>query len=59
MDSYEKKQLIYKFVFVAIFIACLTAVITFYATFESVEKKYSLITGEISEDANENIKTVS
>ena len=59
MESYEKKQLIYKFILVIVFIVCITAVITFYATFNCMEKNYFLVTGNVSEDAKENINTIS
>lgn len=59
MKSYERKQLIYKFVLVIVFVACITAVITFYATFSCMEQSSLLVTGDISEDSKENINVIS
>ncbi len=59
MESYERKQLIYKFVLVIVFVACITAILTFYAAFNCVEQNYFLGTGEISEESTENIETIS
>lgn len=59
MSSYEKKQLIYKFILCVVFVACITAVITFYATFTKVENTRFPVAGEASKDAKENINTIS
>lgn len=59
MKSYEKEQLIYKFILVIVFVACITVVITFYATFNCMDKNYFLVTGDVSEDSKENISTIS
>lgn len=59
MNSYEKKQLIYKAVLAVVLIACLTAVITFYATCKTMENTYFPIKGETSENAKENISTIA
>ena len=59
MESYEKKQLVYKCILGIVFVACVTAVITFYATFNCMEKNYFLVTGELSDDGKENISTIS
>ena len=59
MKSYEKKQLIYKFILVIVFVVCITAVITFYAAFNCMDKNYFLVTGDISDNAKENINTTS
>ena len=59
MESYEKKQLIYKFILVAVFVACITAVITVYATFNCMDPRYFVVTGDVSEDTKENISTIS
>lgn len=59
MKSYEKEQLIYKFILVIVFVACITVVITFYATFNCMEQNYFLVTGDVSEDSKENISTIS
>ncbi len=59
MNSYEKKQLIYKAVLAVVLIACLTAVITFYATCNTMENTYFPIKGETSENAKENISTIA
>jgi len=59
MESYERKQLIYKFILVIVFVCCITAVITFYAAFNCMEKNYFLVTGDITENSKENINTIS
>ncbi len=59
MESDEKKQLFYKFTLASVFIICVTAIITFYATFQHFGTKSLITTGEVSEDANENIKTIA
>lgn len=59
MKSYEKEQLIYKFILVIVFVACITVVITFYATFNCMEQNYFLVTGEVSENSKENLSTIS
>lgn len=59
MESYEKKQLIYKCILVIVFVACITAVITCYAAFNCMEQNYFLVTGEIGENSKQNINTIS
>lgn len=60
MESSEKKQLIYKFILALVFVVCITVVITFYATFSTLEKSSSLgITKEISENEEQNIDTIA
>lgn len=59
MESYERKQLKYKFILVIVFVACLTSVITFYIAFNCMQKSYFLGTGEVSENSNENINTTA
>lgn len=59
MESYEKKQLIYKCILVMVFVACITAVITTYAAFNCMEQNYFLVTGEIGENSKQNINTIS
>lgn len=59
MESYEKKQLIYKCILVIVFVACVTAVITCYAAFNCMEQNYFLVTGEIGENSKQNINTIS
>lgn len=59
MESYEKKQLIYKFILVIVFVTCITVVITAYATFNCMDKEYFLAPAEVSEDSKENIDTIS
>lgn len=60
MESYDKKQLIYKFVLAAFFVACITAVITFYATYSVIEKDSDLeINKEVSENKEKNIETIA
>lgn len=58
MRSYEKKQLIYKFILVIVFVVCITAIITFYATFNCIGGNHFLTAGNVSEDAKENINTI-
>lgn len=59
MKSYEKKQLIYKFILVIVFVVCITAIITFYAAYNCIDTNYFLLTGDVSEDSKENINTIS
>lgn len=58
MRSYEKKQLIYKFILVIVFVVCITAVITFYATFSCMGGSHFLVLGDVSQDSKENINTI-
>lgn len=59
MESYKRKQLIYKFILVIVFVACVTAVITFYATFTSMDKNSIFRTGNVNQDSKENINTIA
>lgn len=59
MESYERKQIIYKCILVIVFVACITAVITCYAAFNCMEQNYFLVTGEIGENSKQNINTIS
>lgn len=59
MKSYEREQLIYKFILVIVFVACITTIITVYATFNCMEKNYFIVTGDIGEDSRENISTTA
>ena len=53
MESYEKKQLIYKCILATVFVACITAIITFYSTYSSMDKNYAL---KINKQATGNQK---
>lgn len=59
MESYKRKQLIYKFILVIVFVACITAVITFYATFTNMDKTHMFATRTISQNSKENIDTIA
>lgn len=59
MNSYEKKQFIYKSILAVVFIVCITAVITVYATFNCMGTNHFLVTGEITDNSDENIDTIS
>lgn len=59
MGSYERKQLIYKFILGLVFVACLTAVITFYATSGIVGQSDFPKIREVGEDSKENINTIA
>ncbi len=59
MESYERKQIIYKCILVVVFVACITAVITCYAAFNCMEQNYFLVTGDIGENSKQNINTIS
>lgn len=58
MRSYEKKQLIYKFILVIVFVVCITAIITFYATFSCMGGSHFLVPGDVGQDSKENINTI-
>ena len=59
MESYQKKQLIYKCVLATILVACVTAVVTFYVTYSSMGKNHLLVMGTSSENGTENISAIS
>ena len=59
MSSYEKKQLIYKFILCIVFVACITAIITFYAASSKVGKNYFPVRSEVSTNSKENINTIA
>lgn len=61
MDSYEKKNLIYKFIFILIAVSCVVAIISTQFTYNYIVKQNALLTekSEASEEANENIDAIS
>ena len=59
MSSYEKKQLIYKFVLCIVFVVCITAIITAYATSSTIGKVNLPRGAEASENGKENINTIA
>lgn len=61
MDSLEKKNLIYKFIFILIAVSCIVAIASTQFTYNYIVKQNSLLTEkkESSEDANENIDSIS
>lgn len=59
MNSYERKQLIYKAILVVVFVACIAVIITFYATFNCMDPNYFYVTGDVTENSEENIETIS
>ena len=60
MESYEKKQLIYKFIFALVFVMCATIIITFYATVTTLKNNsYPGFEEELSNNDENNIDTIS
>ena len=60
MESYEKKQLIYKFIFALVFVMCTTIIITFYATVTTLKNNsYPGFEEELSNNDENNIDTIS
>lgn len=64
MDSYEKKQLRYKFIFAIIATICITVVITASCTFSYVTKKYSAAGLKVDKesltgDSSDTIKAIT
>ena len=67
MKSYERQQLIYKFILAIVFVMCVTFLITFTATCKYVKGNNNILnlhydglsSKEVGEDAEENIKTIS
>lgn len=60
MESYEKKQLIYKFIFAIVFVMCITIVITFYATITSLRNNsYPGFEKELSKSDENSIDSIS
>lgn len=60
MDSYEKKQLIYKFIFALFFVICITTVVTFYATITSLkDNSYPGFEEELSANDENDIDNIS
>ncbi len=61
MDSYEKRNLIYKFVFILIAVSCIVAILATQFTYSYIAKQNSLLTekSEASESANENIDSIA
>ena len=60
MESYERKQLIYKFIFALIFVICVTAVVTAYATVTTLKSNSSFgFEEELSEDEESDIDAIS
>lgn len=59
MESYQRKQLIYKCVLSTILVACVTAVVTFYVTYNSLGRNHLLVMGSSSENGTENISAIS
>ena len=60
MESYERKQLIYKFIFALIFVICVTAVVTVYATVTTLKSNSSFgFEEELSEDEESDIDAIS
>ena len=59
MESYQRKQLIYKFVLMTMLVACVTAIITFYVTYNSMGRNHLLVMGSSNENGSENISAIS
>lgn len=59
MESYQRKQFIYKGILATIFVACITSVITFYATYHQMGKNRLLVAGTSSENSAENINGIA
>lgn len=60
MESYEKKQLIYKFIFAIVFVMCITIVVTFYATITSLKSNsYPGFEKELSKSDENSIDNIS
>ena len=60
MESYEKKQLIYKFILALVFVVCITTIITFYATVTNLKNGIKFgFEEEISESEEEDIDSIS
>ena len=60
MESYEKKQLIYKFIFAIVFVVCITIIVTFFATITSLKNNsYPGFEKELSRDDENSINTIS
>lgn len=59
MESYQRKQLIYKCVLMTMLVACVTAVITFYVTYNSMGRNHLLVMGSSNENGSENINAIS
>ncbi len=59
MESYQRKQLIYKCVLSTILVACVTAVVTFYVTYNSLGRNHLLVMGSSNENGTENISAIS
>lgn len=59
MESYQRKQLIYRCVLSTILVACVTAVITFYVTYNSLGRNHLFVMGTSNENGAENIGAIS
>lgn len=60
MDSYEKKQLIYKFIFALVFVMCITIIVTFYATITNLKNNaYPGFEEELSSSDENDIDNIS
>lgn len=60
MEFYEKKQLIYKFIFALVFVMCATIIITFYATVTTLKNNsYPGFEAELSNNDENSIDTIS
>ena len=60
MDSYEKKNLIYRFVFILFATACVVAILSTTFTYRYLQKQNFLLTekSESAKEANENIDAI-
>ncbi len=60
MDSYEKKNLIYRFVFILFATACVVAILSTTFTYKYLQKQNFLLTekSESAKEANENIDAI-
>ena len=60
MESYEKKQLIFKFIFALVFVMCITILVTFYATITTLKNNsYPGFEEELSSNDENSIDTIS
>ena len=59
MESYQRKQLIYRCVLSTILVACVTAVITFYVTYNSLGRNHLFVMETSNENGAENIGAIS